>query len=286
MNVFYSTPACYVNELHQMQLTWPNKTQDFFPYSSDSHSYWSGYFTSRPTQKRFERDGNHLLQTVKQLSSFAHLTNEKQTEDLDELRQVMGIMQHHDAITGTEKQAVARDYDRLLTDAMIHSQDNAIDALRVLTNLTNGEFKSCLELNISICDPTKDSANNVVVTLFNPQAHHSTQYVRIPVKQDYYLVTDEKGNEVPSEVVPVAQQVLDIEYRENSTQHELVFKATVAKIANYYIRVIPSPKTDVKPILKRFEKIHSIKEKLSKVHPRADETKDIVIQNSVRSQID
>lgn len=86
-------------------------------------------------------------------------------------------------------------------------------------------------------------------------------------------------------MVPVAWQVLDIQYRDNSTQHELVFKATVDKIANYYIRVIPSPKNAVKPTLKRFEKIHSIKQKLTKVQPRADDD-DIVVQNSVRSQID
>ncbi|XP_034481924.1 lysosomal alpha-mannosidase-like [Drosophila innubila] len=284
VNVFYSTPSCYLYELHQMMQTWPNKTQDFFPYSSDSHSYWTGYFTSRPTQKRFERDGNHLLQTVKQLSAFAHLTNEKQTEDLDALRQVMGIMQHHDAITGTEKQAVARDYDRLLTDAIVDSQDNARDALRVLTNLTTGEFDSCLELNISVCAFTRDSANNVVVTLFNPLAHPSSQYVRVPVKKDNYLVTDEKGHEVPSEVVPVPWQVLAIQYRSNNTQHELVFKASVDKIANFYIRVMPAPKDAEMPTLTRFERLHSIKQKLSRARPddRADADADeFVVQNSL-----
>ncbi|XP_060656740.1 LOW QUALITY PROTEIN: lysosomal alpha-mannosidase-like [Drosophila nasuta] len=284
VNVFYSTPSCYVYELHQMMLTWPNKTQDFFPYASDSHSYWTGYFTSRPTQKRFERDGNHLLQTVKQLSAFAKLTNEKQTEDLDELRQVMGIMQHHDAITGTEKQAVARDYDRLLNDAVVHAQDNARDALRVLTNLTAGEFDSCLEVNISVCAFTKDSANNVVVTLYNPLAHSSSQYVRIPVKEENYLVTDEKGREVASELVPVPWQVLSIQHRSNNTQHELVFKATVDKIANFYIRVLPGGKSlsENQVTRSRFEKLHAIKQRLSKA-VAADENDDdeFTVQNSL-----
>ncbi|TMW44855.1 hypothetical protein DOY81_010060 [Sarcophaga bullata] len=35
----------------------------------------------------------------------------------------MGVMQHHDAITGTEKQHVAADYDRMLTDAIITAQE-------------------------------------------------------------------------------------------------------------------------------------------------------------------
>lgn len=37
--------------------------------------------------------------------------------DLVAMREAMGVMQHHDAITGTEKQHVADDYARILTDA-------------------------------------------------------------------------------------------------------------------------------------------------------------------------
>ncbi|KRF98686.1 uncharacterized protein Dwil_GK24522, isoform B [Drosophila willistoni] len=239
-NIFYSTPACYLNSVHEGLMTYPNKTQDFFPYGSDTNSFWTGYFTSRPTQKRFERDGNHMLQVAKQLSTFANLTSDKQNEDLEYLRRIMGVMQHHDAITGTEKQHVSDDYDRLLHDAIVGAQNNAIDGLRKLTNLPTGEFESCMQLNISVCAFTKDSADNVVVTLFNPLAHTSTEYVRIPVKEESYQVTDEKGRVVASEVLPVAWQVLALEYRSNDTQHELVFKASVDKIASYFIKKVDS----------------------------------------------
>ncbi|KAJ4444848.1 hypothetical protein ANN_06645, partial [Periplaneta americana] len=62
INVFYSTPSCYLKAVHDARKTWTTKLDDFFPYASDPHTYWSGYFTSRPTLKRFERLGNNYLQ--------------------------------------------------------------------------------------------------------------------------------------------------------------------------------------------------------------------------------
>lgn len=62
VHVFYSTPSCYLKALHESNNTWVTKDDDFFPYASDPHAYWTGYFTSRPTIKYFERQGNNFLQ--------------------------------------------------------------------------------------------------------------------------------------------------------------------------------------------------------------------------------
>lgn len=62
VNVFYSTPSCYLKALHDAGLTWPTKSDDFFPYASGNHSYWTGYFTSRPTLKGYVRKTNNFLQ--------------------------------------------------------------------------------------------------------------------------------------------------------------------------------------------------------------------------------
>ena len=43
----------------------------------------------------------------------------KRTDDLLALKQAMGVSQHHDAITGTEKQAVNSDYQLRLEYAEI-----------------------------------------------------------------------------------------------------------------------------------------------------------------------
>lgn len=61
-NLLYSTPSCYVKSLNSVKKSWPLKTDDFFPYGSDAHSYWTGYFTSRPAFKYMVRQGSNLLQ--------------------------------------------------------------------------------------------------------------------------------------------------------------------------------------------------------------------------------
>lgn len=53
----------------------------------------------------------------KQLHVLAALDKD---DEIENLRRAMGIMQHHDAITGTEKTAVFEDYIRLLIDGFDH----------------------------------------------------------------------------------------------------------------------------------------------------------------------
>ena len=69
LHLMYSTPLCYIKSLHEQNMTWPTKEDDFFPYASDYHAYWTGYFSSRPTSKRFIREASGYLQFAKQLTS-------------------------------------------------------------------------------------------------------------------------------------------------------------------------------------------------------------------------
>ncbi len=69
-NVFYSTPSCYLQALYQSNKTYQTKTDDFFPYGSDSHSDWTGYFSSRPALKYYDKRANNILQVCKQLNVF------------------------------------------------------------------------------------------------------------------------------------------------------------------------------------------------------------------------
>lgn len=106
INIFYSTPACYLKSLYDAGIQWPTKQDDFFPYASDPHAYWSGYFSSRPTSKRMIRQTEVIFKALSQLSVLA----EGVQDGLDFLEETVGVMQHHDAVTGTEKQHVANNY--------------------------------------------------------------------------------------------------------------------------------------------------------------------------------
>uniref|UniRef100_A0A6P7FYD5 alpha-mannosidase n=1 Tax=Diabrotica virgifera virgifera TaxID=50390 RepID=A0A6P7FYD5_DIAVI len=64
-NVFYSTPSCYVKAVNPANAQLDvKKDGDFFPYNENNHIFWSGYYTSRSTLKRFERTGNNILQVI------------------------------------------------------------------------------------------------------------------------------------------------------------------------------------------------------------------------------
>uniref|UniRef100_A0A1A9W6T5 Alpha-mannosidase n=1 Tax=Glossina brevipalpis TaxID=37001 RepID=A0A1A9W6T5_9MUSC len=238
VNIFYSTPACYLQALHRARLTWPTKREDFFPYFDNSDSYWTGYFTSRPTFKYFVRLSDHFLQAAKQLAALSELHNIPQAmNNLNELKQGVGVMQHHDAITGTCKQHVLNDYSRMLSSALNSAETTAKMALQKLTQLKRGEFASCLQLNISLCEFTQKKPNNLVVTIFNPLTRAIKQYVRIPVPYGSYMVKDNEGKFIKSQLVPLPEELIALkDLRPNLTQHELVFEAKVEKLSHYHIK--------------------------------------------------
>jgi len=50
--------------------------------------------------------------------------------DLNKMREAMGVMQHHDAVTGTERQEVAYDYARILYEGFEESDIIAETAIK------------------------------------------------------------------------------------------------------------------------------------------------------------
>ncbi|XP_049884045.1 lysosomal alpha-mannosidase-like isoform X1 [Pectinophora gossypiella] len=239
VKLFYSTPDCYLKAVNDANPILPVKQDDFFPYASDSNAYWTGYFTSRPTTKYFEREGNSYLQMVKQLQVLAGLEDHNMFV-LNELKGAMGIMQHHDAITGTEKQHVTHDYVRLL-DAAI--EDAITIARQAFNKMIQGDalkppilsYDRC-RLNESSCH-TSEQSQQFVVTVYNHLAWQVNEPIRIPVLDGNYAVYAPNGDLIVSQLVDIPEAVKRLPSRKSSATHEIVFIAHLHPLSykNFYV---------------------------------------------------
>jgi lysosomal alpha-mannosidase len=153
--------------------------------------------------------------------------------DLNALREAMGVMQHHDAITGTEKQHVAEDYARILQGGIDECQFIVNSALsEIITGENNtGDnptpklpLNSCWWTNVSSCS-FSENQDEFVVTVYNPLSRPVTKYVRLPVLGQAYEVQDPAGTSLVVELIPIPEPVLKIPGRQSEAKVELVFKA-------------------------------------------------------------
>ncbi|XP_062312069.1 lysosomal alpha-mannosidase [Osmerus eperlanus] len=225
VNVLYSTPSCYLQELHRANLTWALKTDDFFPYADAAHDFWTGYFTSRPALKRYERLSNSYLQTCNQLEVLGGPLSRQGVfgaGDSDTMKKAMAVAQHHDAVSGTEKQHVANDYARRLANGWKHCQ---VLVSNTLAGLTGSSIQRvfCDNLNISVC-PLTESSKQFSVNVYNPLGRVVSWSVRLPVNGASYTVSDASGNTVDSQVVPVSRATQDIRMDRGHAINELLFQ--------------------------------------------------------------
>uniref|UniRef100_A0A3P9MSJ1 Alpha-mannosidase n=2 Tax=Poecilia reticulata TaxID=8081 RepID=A0A3P9MSJ1_POERE len=225
VNVLYSTPSCYLQELHKTNLTWPLKTDDFFPYADSAHSFWTGYFTSRPALKRYERICNSNLQSCNQLEVLGGPVSRKGLfgqGDSETLRKAMAVAQHHDAVSGTEKQHVADDYAKRLAKGWQHCQVLVSNSLASLTG-SSAERIYCDYLNVSVC-PLTESSSKFSLSVYNPLGRSVTWPVRLPVNGTAYAVTDAQGKPVDCQVLPVSRATQEVRRSRGFARNELVFQ--------------------------------------------------------------
>ncbi|GFT23386.1 lysosomal alpha-mannosidase [Trichonephila clavipes] len=226
VNMFYSTPTCYLNSLHASNKTWKTMQSDFFPYASGRHEYWTGYFTSRPALKYHSRRENAFLQACKQLITLADVEN---TDTLT-LKKALGVIQHHDGITGTEKQHVAEDYTRMLSEGHALCEDAIGRAMRLLlsndTILPRLHF--CNNLNVSQCVFT-ELEKQFLVVVYNPLAHPVRTYLRLPVTGEGFLVrqVNRRRRSVPAQVIPIPPPIISLPERSSLAVYELIFPVSL-----------------------------------------------------------
>uniref|UniRef100_A0AAY4F0T7 Lysosomal alpha-mannosidase n=1 Tax=Denticeps clupeoides TaxID=299321 RepID=A0AAY4F0T7_9TELE len=200
VNLLYSTPSCYLQELHNANTTWPLKTDDFFPYADDAHDFWTGYFTSRPALKRYERLSNSRLQTCNQLEVLGGRRSRKGLfgeGGSDSMREAMAVAQHHDAVSGTEKQHVAFDYAKRLAAGWGPCQVLVSNSLAALSG-SDAPRVYCENLNISVC-PLTESSPKVEQQASAPFSRTST------AENTHLFPSLSYGLDVPCTIVPLQQ---------------------------------------------------------------------------------
>ncbi|KAF1795198.1 hypothetical protein JG687_00000990 [Phytophthora cactorum] len=188
VNVLYSNLSYYTDLKREEGLTWSVKTDDFFPYGSARDDYWSGFFTSRPTLKRFARVANTLLQQVRQLDA---VYQSHHSSPLVALQRAVGLVQHHDGLSGTEKQSVSDDYTLRLNDGILKAEKELNEVLFVIGE--KEPYHLCLLANTSVCDVSTQNSNFEVL-VHNALAHTSVQTLSIPITHKSAEVTLLSGN--------------------------------------------------------------------------------------------
>lgn len=161
------------------------------------NAYWTGYFTSRPSLKYHIRYANNILQAAKQLNVLSRMDENR--NKLHPLQQTLGILQHHDAVSGTCKQFVSNDYTSMLHNSINTAEESISDSFqKIWLNeglVPTSALTFCNNLNVSRCSITERLANNtdVVVNIYNPIAHQVKHYIRLPVVGSGFRVKDSSG---------------------------------------------------------------------------------------------
>lgn len=212
MQFEYSTPHDYIKAIHAYNATYPSNIYDFMPYADNSDSYWTGYFTSRVADKGQVRYTGRWIQSVRTYMGLLRLTgNSKLVQELENeidtslfvQEQALGVLQHHDAVSGTAKQYVQNDYYFIMNNGTVTLQSTVNKLLHEQTQQIIKEdvpeFVTCnWNYTASDCPTVYDTLlknQPVLVTVLNPsQINDNRTVIRIKVPKVEIEVKDQHNN--------------------------------------------------------------------------------------------
>ncbi|XP_054024882.1 alpha-mannosidase 2x [Dryobates pubescens] len=203
----------------------PVLSGDFFSYADREDHYWTGYYTSRPFYKSLDRVLEAHLRGAEILYSLAlaharraGITGRYPLSDyslLSNARRNLGLFQHHDAITGTAKEAVAVDYGVRLFQSLTNLKHVIINAAHYLVLGDKDTFRhdpAAPFLGMDDTRPSQDSLpERTVVKLetsprflvvFNPLEQERLSLVPVLVDSPHVRVLSEEGLPLPSQLSP------------------------------------------------------------------------------------
>ncbi|XP_075526720.1 lysosomal alpha-mannosidase-like [Dermacentor variabilis] len=233
VHVVYSTPACYVQALHEASRTWPSFSDDLLPYSDLPGRTWTGFYTTRPNLKMFIRYANGFLQACKQLSLYGR---QDASERARQLGEAVATVQHHDGVTGTCSNTAAGDYTNRLLKGVDQCEGVISTSLASLLNLgasnaavNEHQLHFCHLVNQSECQLT-ETLREFTVIVYNPASVSVSPYVRLPLgtsDRSGVTVSGPDGARTDSQVLPLASHGHGIPESKGRATTSLVFRANV-----------------------------------------------------------
>jgi len=218
MELRWSTPSKYLAAIQEVnddweedktQEGWPIRRDDSFPYSQNVGSFMSGFYTSRPHLKKNIRDFANTFYASQRLVAQAFIRKDYnkemvydiynyQTAILDKL----GVLQHHDSITGTSKRYVAGNFNDKAIVAKREINEMNIRFLREKVNrqfpFKIGKIDSDMGFKETHMNYTSEYAhkNDTMIIFQNPTQQKRTEWVEIEMPYFNFSMWETKNNTI------------------------------------------------------------------------------------------
>ncbi|KAJ8309004.1 hypothetical protein KUTeg_013878 [Tegillarca granosa] len=196
-------------------------TGDFFPYSDKENAYWTGYFTTRPFDKRMSREIEANLRAADILNTLVYMYSKKWQQpnkyyhevsvNLQNARRTLGLFLHHDAITGTSKSFVVEELEQKLLSAYNATQRVIKLAIQVLLSKSKlsgpAIFKSEITRQnyqtLALKQMVSVFESGTKVVLFNPLPHRRSELVTFVVDSDNIEIRNSNNIKIMYQINPL-----------------------------------------------------------------------------------
>ncbi|XP_060550694.1 alpha-mannosidase 2x isoform X3 [Pantherophis guttatus] len=211
----------------------PVLSGDFFSYADREDHYWTGYYTSRPFYKSMGRVLEAHLRAAETLYSLAlsharHAGMESRYPLSDyamltDARRNLGLFQHHDAITGTAKEAVVVDYGVRLLHSLMNAKKIIINAAHYLVLADKEAYHYDMAMPFLGTDETRLNQDSLpekmvikldatprFVVVFNPLEQERLTVVSLLVNTPWICVLNEEGEPLAVQLSAQWQSATDM----------------------------------------------------------------------------
>jgi hypothetical protein len=211
LNLSFSTPSRFYRALAAegaAAAAAPRPTWDMLPLiGCEFPAPWTGFYVSRPDFKMLFHAASAFRRAAVALHALARDAS-RWSDDAGALLPLwtaVGLVQHHDAITGDSYDNVMEDYKQYLGAGLEGAGGVAAAAAAALLG-GGGGGAPCFNASAAPCADVAAALSEgraVTLTAYNPLPWVRDEYVELLLPTRHVEVTDARGGAVPAQVGPV-----------------------------------------------------------------------------------